>query len=245
MASGAMKRDAMDEAMLAASRLASQCVRADVAKEGAVQAGADRRARLALARDRELTARITVGDENLEDVVTPTLERLLRDDVQMVDLAGNEGKGLVRALRATGLAYRLRRLGLTEDQQGAAVRFARDFDKARIGGLTANYQGGGGKGQSREPERWCDAMDLLSKASTGPLTCPITPDERAALFAYVILDVSLADIGAMITGTVSPDKNMHKFTGKLFLDKALNKMALFYEDWDYVQERHQTGYKSG
>jgi len=173
------------------------------------------------------------GDETVIRVIPPSLERVRRADVSIVDLEGNEGKGLVKAVRAKGLGYRLRRLGLDDGQMQAAMRFAHDFEKARIGHLTANWNAalvGGGKMEA-EPERWCVAIDLLSKACGS-----LSHDEAVAALGYLAFDVSCADIGHFVAGAVSPDEKMHKFTGKLFLVKALNRLQVFYDDWDYRQD---------
>ncbi len=191
------------------------------------------------ARELLADAANKVGDEAITDIVLPTIERVIHGGVEMVDLAGYENKGVVRVLRVAGLGYRLRRMGLPDELVAIGIRFCGDFEKARIGGLTANYNGySGGAKRSSEPERWAEAMDLLSKASYGPSTAPLTHDERVVLFGYVVFDVSAADLGGFVARCVSGDEKLHQFTTKLLLNKVLNKLFLFYEDWDYVQQRH-------
>lgn len=207
---------------------------------------AEQNERLALAQEssrrygRELLADAScrVGDEAVVKIVLPVIERVMRGDIEIVDLEAGEDKGLVKVLRTAGLAHRLRKIGLSDDLSQIALRFSRDFAAARMGGLTASYDGVGGGKRASEPERWAEAMDLLSKASAGPSSCPLTQDERVALYGYVLFDVSAADLGAFIGDGVV---HGHKFlisTGKLTLVKALKKLAFFYEDWD---ERHKYG----
>jgi len=170
-----------------------------------------------------------VGDEAITDIVLPTIDRIIQGGVDLVDLAGHEGKGLVRVLRVSSLGARLRKIGVVGELAAVALRFSRDFERARIGGLTANYDGGGG-GSKRacEPERWLEAMELLARASA-----KLDHDERVAVYGYVLFDVSAADLGAFLGGGLSPDKDAHKYLQKYLLNKALNKLALFYDDYEW------------
>ncbi|MGN6208823.1 hypothetical protein [Asticcacaulis sp.] len=169
-----------------------------------------------------------VGDEAITDIVLPTIDRIIQGGVDLVDLAGHEGKGLVRVLRVSSLGARLRKIGVSDELAAVALRFSRDFEKARIGGLTANYEGGGGSKRACEPERWLEAMERLARASA-----KLDHDERVAVYGYVLFDVSAADLGAFLCGGLSHDHVNHKFLEKFLLNKSLNKLALFYEDCDW------------
>ena len=182
------------------------------------------------------TAETAIGNEAIRDIVVPTVERILRGDVEIVDLFAGADIGLVKAIRSKGLGYRLRRLGLGDDLIQVAMRFARDFEAARIGKLTANYEGGGrGTKVAAEPERMAEAMDILTGAMRGPVGMPMSHDERVVMTGYLVADMPMADLGAFAAAGLTPDKNIHKFTGKLYLAKALTKLAMFYEDLDWRQ----------
>ena len=177
-------------------------------------------------------AATVVGNEAIRNIVLPTIERVLRGDLQVVDLHADEAAGLVKAVRSKGLGYRLKRLGLHDDQVAIAMRFCQTFEKARIGGLTANYDGfSGGAKRSSEPERWLLAMEELAHASQ-----VMTDDERVVVYGYLLFDVSSGDLGGHVVGGLTGDKNMMWFTTKLYLNKALNKLDLFYQDLEWQQE---------
>jgi len=202
--------------------------RAEKAERAYMVDVARRKSGVARARHVLADAANKVGDEAITAVVLPTIERIIQGGVDLVDLEGHDGKGLVRVLRVSGLASRLKKIGLTPELCGIALRFNRDFEKARIGGLVANYDGGAGGKKSAEPERWCDAMDLLTKASA-----KLEHDERVALYGYVLFDVSAADLGAFLCSDLTRDREVKIFLEKYLLNKALNKLTDFYEDWDW------------
>lgn len=222
------------EARLEAARtaLATRAMPANDDEVRAAKAKAKaRRAAKALLR----TADGHIGNEAVRDIVLPTIERVLNGDVQIVELPEQVAHaGAVKVLRSKGLHYRLTRLNLDDDLIAVALRFNKTFEAAKIGGLTANLDGfSGGAKRTSQPEKWALAMDELSRASRGPVSNPLTTDERAVLYGYVVYDVSMCDLGAYVARCVSPDEKMHKFTGKLSLHKALEKLLFFYEDWDY------------
>lgn len=199
-----------------------------------------READVKYARQIIAEAACRVGDEAIVDIILPTLDRVIRGDVQIVDLAGSEGAGLVKALRVPGLAARLRKVGVADELAAVAVRFACDFEKARIGGMVANYDGySGGVKRSSEPERWCIAIDRLAKASD-----KLEADERVVVFAYVMLDMSAADTGNLLCGDLTSDANAKIFLGKYLLHKSLKKLKTFYEDWDWKAEERAKMEKS-
>lgn len=225
------------------ARLASaRAVLASKVKPANDDAVAAAKARAKARRDAKLLladADGRIGDEAVRDIILPTIERVMNGDLQIVDLKAGEEAGLVKALRSKGLHYRLTRLNLDEELIAVALRFCKAFEAARIGGMTANLNGfSGGAKRTAQPEKWALAMDELSRASRGPVSRPLSSDERAVLYGYVIFDVSMCDLGAHVASKVSPDKNMHKFTGKLLLHKALEKLEYFYQDWDYQQDRY-------
>ncbi|WKL57252.1 hypothetical protein Q1W73_16540 [Asticcacaulis sp. ZE23SCel15] len=173
----------------------------------------------------------SVGDEAISAIVTPAVERLMRGDVQIVDLEASEGKGKVQVLRTKGLAHSLRKAGLEDELVAVGVRYARCFERARIGGLTASYDGVSVKGMVGQPERWLDAIDVLRQANAY-----LDSDMIRAVNGYVVLDLSCADVGGIVSIGVTSDRNMRIFAGKLYLRKALIRLQLFFEDMDWRAE---------
>lgn len=205
------------------------------AKEADASAKAKRRKGVKAARGLLGEASARCGDESLDLVVIPTIERVLRGDVAIALRPIEFGDtGVVRVLRsASALPWTLRRMNIADEMIHVALRFSADFEKSRLGGLTANYEGvnpNGSKGG--EPERWLEAVDLLSKASAR-----LDDDERLALYGVVLFDVSLADIGERVAGAMSKDRNMWINLTKFLTNKALNKLSLFYDDYEFIAER--------
>jgi|GEM_PF-2469674 len=190
-------------------------------------------ARRATAREVIADAACRVGDEAISAIVLPTIERVMGGDLQIVDLHAGAGSGLVKVVRSKGLHYRLARLGLCDDLIAVALRFNKAFERARIGNLTACYDVAGGGNKAGDQERFVGLMRELAAASHGPVSCPLTQDERVVLYGYVLMDISMADVGHYVARAVSPEKKMHQFTGKLLLHKALEKLVFFYEDLDH------------
>lgn len=219
MASGAMKRQVEPEAVVVARRSAGR------------------------AKGLLKEAKARCGDSSIDTIVVPTIERIVAGklvdgfDVNIVERPPEFGdKGVVRVMRSeNGLVRKLRKLRIDDELIRVALRFGDSFAAARLGGLTANYEGvnpNGGK--ACEPSRWLGAMDELTKACW-----KLDDDERILLFGFLIYDLGCADLGEYVARSLTSDKEMHVFTGKLLLSKALKKLMVFYEDVDFLRERHR------
>jgi hypothetical protein len=165
-----------------------------------------------------------IGSEAISAVVLPTLERIMAGDLEVVDFKAVHEVGMIKAVRAKSLLTRLKDLCLDDDQMAAAINVSRLVERARIGRLTACYDGAGG-GAAHEPERFLVAVDELSKAMA-----KLDSHERAIVWGLTAFDVSLADLGGIVAGSLTKDRNAKIILTKYILIKALNKLSLFFLD---------------
>jgi hypothetical protein len=214
------------------------------ARAGEAMATETRLKRVKVAKGLTGLASVTIGDEAIESIIVPTIERVLQGqvidgipDMGITPHEGFEGKGLVRVLRSDGgIPYVLRRLGVEDELIGAALRFAGDFEKARIGGLTAGYDGAaGGRSGRGEPERWLEAIEELSLASR-----VLAADERVAVYSVVVFDRPLADVGQYLGSRLSKDKELWIILTKYVMRNALIKLVKHYDDRSFVLDRQRT-----
>lgn len=156
----------------------------------------------------------------------PTLERLMRDDVAMIQIKVPEAGdvSLHPVLRAVTLEQQLIKAGLDEGRAWTGERFARDVEAMTIGKLTASYGEGLGGGQSAEPMRVVIAMDRVAQA-----TKSLNRQERTAVWAILVFGLSMTDLGWSLYGHRAGGRRQRLVDAAwLFLDAALEKMQPFY-----------------
>lgn len=157
----------------------------------------------------------------------PTLERLLRGDVEMTQvLVAEEGEVHLRpAMMTASLETRLEDAGLSQRLAWVAGKFVADVEGVRIGKLTASYGEGTGGGQADEALRVVIRMRRLVAAQA-----MLTPKERTAVWGLLVFGLNMTDVGWALAGDRfgargEPLRN----ASALLLEGALERMAPHYE----------------
>jgi hypothetical protein len=157
----------------------------------------------------------------------PTLERLLRGDVEMASIKVVDD-GQVRmqpVVRGDATGSRLKAAGVPEDLRWTAERFLGDVEAATIGRLTASYGEGLGGGRAAEPERLVVSLDRLARAQA-----VLTPKERTAVWAHLVFGLSLTDTGWAVNGERSGSRKEPLIAaGLIFVEAGLERMHPHYQ----------------
>jgi hypothetical protein len=156
----------------------------------------------------------------------PSLERALKNDLFFASTpVAEDGHITIQpVLKSKAYEDQLRRAAVPARLHYTAKAFTADVEGAVIGKLTASYGEGLGGGSAAEPERLMIAVDRLTKAQH-----LLTRNERFALWASLVLNLPLVDIGHALYGGRGLDQVRLTERAALILECALERLEVHYQ----------------